>query len=91
MDNVININDYRKEELFILILENGETVGIGKELIEKSKPPILTDLVSSIFEIRYWIDFINIEVSKVNFLIRNTKELKETLEDIGIEVELIDI
>lgn len=91
MFNIVNINDHRKEELYILVLNNGEKVGIGKEIIKTTKPFTLTNIFDEVFSIHFEIDFKETKLNEVDFLIRDFKELKETLESIGVQVDIKNI
>ena len=90
-NNIINIADYQKDYLYVIILENNETIGISQDFILMDHKINLSKLIEKTFAVKHWVDLAEVKLSSVDFLIRSAKELVETFEKLGIKTNLEEI
>ena len=90
MSNVINIQDYQKDFLYIIILENNETVGISQDFILMKHDINISDLMNETLAVKNWVDLAEVKLSSVDFLIRSVDELLEVFEKMKFNLHVVD-
>ncbi len=82
MDNIINIDNYRKENLFLSVLSDKTRIGMTYKFILKTsvkKLKVFHDL-----EVENYFDFVDVTVNSIDYLIDSEKEFNKLLDNYNL-------